>query len=64
MKFIIVNLPLRSAAGPHKSREQGIENYMGPKTGKFENPTPRSVALLYVFDRESFIEKLEKKRIR
>jgi hypothetical protein len=34
------------------------------KTYAFENPTPRSVALLYVFDRESFIGKLGKKGIR
>ena len=34
------------------------------KTYAFENPTPRSAVLLYVFDRESFIEKLEKKGIR
>jgi hypothetical protein len=55
--------PTREMTIDGKSIEDNVID-LEQKTYAFENPTPRSVVLLYVFDRESFIEKLEKKGIR
>ena len=55
--------PTREMTIDGKSIEDNVID-LEQKTYVFENPTPRSVVLLYVFDRESFIEKLEKKGIR
>ena len=55
--------PTREMTIDGKSIEDNVID-LEQKTYAFENPTPRSVVLLYVFDKESFIEKLEKKGIR
>ena len=55
--------PTREMTIDGKSIEDNVID-LEQKTYSFENPTPRSVVLLYIFDRESFIEKLEKKGIR
>ena len=55
--------PTREMTIDGKSIEDNVID-LEQKTYAFENPTPRSVVLLYVFDRESFIEKLGKKGIR
>ncbi len=55
--------PTREMTIDGKSIEDNVID-LEQKTYAFENPTPRPVVLLYVFDRESFIEKLEEKGIR